>query len=127
MEKIKQFIQSDTGKDILIILIVILVGLAAFILGRISAQNTGINIQYNNIPASAAAGGQEASRFLEMNPSLNRTTSTADKAFFASKKGQKYYPLDCGAGKNIKPENRIYFKDNNSAESAGYELSTACD
>ncbi len=127
MEKIKRFIQSNTGKDTLIVLIVILVGLASFMLGRISARDTGIKINYNNIPASAASGGQEARQFLEMNPSLDKATITTGKAFFASKKGHKYYPVDCSAGKSIKPENRIYFKDNNSAESAGYELSTACD
>ena len=46
MEKIKQFIESDKGKDILIVLIVILVGLASFELGRLSNEgsNQGIKI-----------------------------------------------------------------------------------
>ena len=39
MEKIKQFLQSEKGKDILTVLIVILVGLGSFELGRLSKEN----------------------------------------------------------------------------------------
>jgi hypothetical protein len=35
MEKIKSFIEGDKGKDILTVLIVVLVGLGAFELGRL--------------------------------------------------------------------------------------------
>ena len=53
MEKIKQFIenilQSKEGNDILVVIIVILVGLGSFELGRLSTSNTqqGIKINYN--------------------------------------------------------------------------------
>ncbi len=40
--------------------------------------------------------------------------------FVASKRGKKYYPIDSAAGQNIVPENRVYFKDEGSAERAGY-------
>ena len=45
MEKIKQFIESDRGKDIFVVLIVILVGLGSFELGRLSKEtdSSGIN------------------------------------------------------------------------------------
>jgi hypothetical protein len=36
MEKIKQFVESEKGKDIMLVIIVILVGLASFELGRLS-------------------------------------------------------------------------------------------
>lgn len=53
MEKIKQIItnslDSDTGKDILTVLIVILVGLGSFGLGRLSKvePKKGLKIAYN--------------------------------------------------------------------------------
>ena len=48
MEKIKQFIGSEKGKDILIVIIVILVGLGSFELGRLSKENDseGLKIDY---------------------------------------------------------------------------------
>ena len=54
MEKIKSFIYSDKGKDILTVLIVILVGLGGFELGRLSKQtNTNsLKIDYTGQEAS---------------------------------------------------------------------------
>lgn len=131
MEKIKRIItnsvKSDQGKDFLVILIVILVGLVSFGLGRLSASDTGgLDIKYTSLEASGLTGAQEARVFLENNPKLDKSTQAVKKAFYASSRGQKYYSADCSAGNNIKPENRIYFDTAEKAESAGYSLSTAC-
>jgi small subunit ribosomal protein S1 len=40
--------------------------------------------------------------------------------FVASKDGKKYYGVDTAAGKKIKAEKRVYFKDEAEAEEAGY-------
>jgi small subunit ribosomal protein S1 len=40
--------------------------------------------------------------------------------FVASKDGKKYYSADSAAGKKIKAEKRVYFKDEKEAEEAGY-------
>jgi hypothetical protein len=127
MEKIKGFMASDTGKDILVVLIVILVGLGSFELGRLSnkGQSTGVKVTYPD--------GQEASALSPIN-ALGQVSSQnigidsldSNKAFFASTKGTKYYSIGCGAGKTIKQENRIYFETSNVAEAAGYTLSTSC-
>ena len=126
MEKIKSFIKSDTGKDILIVLIVILVGLGSFELGRLSkdANSSGIKLEY---PAGIEAQNQAGSAILGLettNPETNSKPS--EKAFFASNRGSKYYPAGCAGGKTIKQENRVYFATSEDAERAGYELSSSC-
>jgi small subunit ribosomal protein S1 len=40
--------------------------------------------------------------------------------FVASKDGKKFYEVDSAAGKKIKAEKRVYFKDEKEAEEAGY-------
>ena len=45
-----------------------------------------------------------------------------DAAFVASSSGKKYYPIDSAAGKKIKEEKRVYFKDEKEAEAAGYSV-----
>jgi|SRR3989344_5033544 len=121
MGKIKQFLESEKGKDVLVVLIVILVGLGSFTLGRLSknSSNAGIKIEYIDQTISQGANVVSA---------INSTEkSTNDgKNFFASSRGSKYYPLGCAAGKNIKQENRVYFNTRGEAESAGYELSSSC-
>ena len=49
--KIKLFIESEKGKDILVALIVIMVGLGSFELGRLSEENDSSGIKI--LPAGA--------------------------------------------------------------------------
>jgi len=117
---VKQFIESEKGKDILVVVIVILVGLASFELGRLSKNtSSGVKIEYPNQQANVASS-TESSSFLQ------NTKTSIGKTFFASNRGRKYYPLGCEAGNNIKQENKIYFATKEDAEGAGYELSSSC-
>jgi hypothetical protein len=112
MEKIKRFLEGKQGKDILTVLIVVLVGLGSFGLGRLSKNvvSEGLKIEYTE-------GSLEAS--------IAEATTTK-KNFFASKRGSKYYSLGCSGGKTIKQENRVFFNTKEEAEKAGYELSVSC-
>ena len=127
MEKIKPFInkclRSDRGRDILTVIIIILVGLASFGLGRLSkvAQNAGISVEYL---MKVEKGAED---ILGSKPAvLGISEDLTPKAFFASSRGSKYYSIGCTGGKTIKQENRIYFVTKEEAEGAGYELSASC-
>ncbi|HEV7701835.1 MAG TPA: hypothetical protein VGO63_00085 [Candidatus Paceibacterota bacterium] len=135
MEKIKQFVISERGKNIMIVVIVILVGTGSFELGRLSKNGTssGIKIEYpdqsNFQPANAlsAAEAVSSSSARSMPTSnLSQPAETTHKNFFASSKGKKYYPVGCSAGKSLKMENRVYFATREEAEKAGYTLSASC-
>ncbi len=122
MEKIKHFLDSQRGKDILTVMIVILVGTSSFGLGRLSksAQNEGLKVIYPSTEENTGLSTQSA--VLGVNTSIN----TSSGNFFASTRGSKYYPVNCSAGKTIKQENRIYFNTGEEAVKAGYELSGSC-
>jgi len=121
MEKIKAFIESEKGKDILTIIIVILVGLGSFELGRLSKEDesSGIKIEYTN-----QAENQPANVISVINSTKKENVS--GKNFFASNSGTKYYSIGCSAGRDIKQENKVYFATKEEAEKAGYELSSSC-
>jgi len=130
---VKQFLESEKGKDILIVIIVILVGLGSFELGRLSKENDsgGLKIDYpdqNNSQDSNTVQPEDNTQ-TSMNTAVGLPQSgipTAGKTFFASSKGKKYYTTSCSAGKTIKQENRVYFITGEEAEQAGYTLSSAC-
>lgn len=132
MQKIKSFFENEKGKDLLVVLIVFLVGLSSFYLGRLSKDNPdkGLKIEYNGQEASVLGSLSQN----KANPgqiliglSLPQNSSkTTEREYFASSRGKKYYPINCSAGKTIKQENRIYFKTSSEAEQAGYELSNSC-
>lgn len=133
MEKIKSFVDSSKGKDILTIMIVILVGIGSFELGRLSKENAssgGLNIRYEdqaNLLANTARVG-DIKPINEAIDQINISKSPSPKTgnFFASKRGKKYYSISCSAGKTIKVDNRIYFDTREEAEKVGFELSSAC-
>lgn len=122
MEKIKRIvlnsIESDTGKDVLIVIIIILVGLGSFGLGRLSkkAKNESLRVEYTANEANIIKSTNKPQNNLEQ----------SRKTFFASNRGSKYYSISCSGGKTIKQENRVYFNTREEAEIAGYELSSSC-
>lgn len=130
MEKIKQFLENEKGKDVLIVIIVILVGLGSFELGRLSkeANSSGIKIEYLN--QDLQQGINQAGNVISTTESTkivdSQNSNSVGKNFFASSRGSKYYPLNCSAGKTIKQENRVYFTTGEEAQAAGYTLSSSC-
>jgi hypothetical protein len=130
MEKIKLFVASEKGKDILVIFIVILVGLASFELGRLSRdkQGSGVKIGYSNQTINQEANALSSNNHSNIlqNDKIEKNPNTNGKNFFASSRGSKYYPIGCTGGQNIKQENRIYFNTSTIAEQAGYVLSSSC-
>jgi len=141
MEKIKPFInnciESEKGKDFMIVLIVIFIGIGSFFLGRLSkVQNNDIkdikieyptNYQENTSASPIQADLSQIKANIGQN-TTQTTIATAKQAgnYFASSRGKKYYTISCSAGKTIKQENRIYFATSTEAEKAGYSLSTSC-
>lgn len=136
---VKQFIESEQGKNILFLIILILVGSASFELGRLSKgnSNSGIKIQYPDGTISESANAIDAisntkninleNKSIISSPQTpTKNTNSVQSIFFASKRGHKYYPETCSAGKTIKKENRVYFGTKTEAEKAGYTLSSSC-
>lgn len=144
MEKIKQFLEGKTGKNILMALIVILVALGSFELGRLSkaGDSPGVKIlpapagEYPPNPDRSQVTNQSATAFSAVKPPATATVpaplptskpiQVESKNFFASTRGSKYYPAGCSAGKSIKQENRVYFATREAAQAAGYTLSSSC-
>ncbi len=128
MEKIKRFIESDKVKDILVVIIVILVGLGSFELGRLSKEShsQGVKIEYSD--PNQVNGVIQASNVISgvNTATLTSASNSAGKNFFASNRGSKYYTISCSAGKTIKQENRVWFTTGEEAEQAGYALSSSC-
>ncbi len=136
MEKIKLFLEGEQGRNTMVVLVVILVGLMAFELGRLSkvGNSSGIKIQYNGEAESANVLNALKDSNVLAKPKVlgaseskpTNSSSTTGQNFFASSRGKKYYPVGCTAGNTLKQENRIYFNTREEAESAGYTLSSSC-
>jgi len=104
---IKPIKDIDKNKNILISIIIILVGIASFGLGRLSNTNTTIG---------------EVKVYTE---TLEVSSSTT-KTIVASKNGTKYHYSWCSGAKSISEANKITFNTKEEAEKAGYTLAGNC-
>lgn len=134
--QVSTFVSSEKGKNMLTSALIILVGFASFGAGRLSTKNkdAGLTIEYPEPLVSVVANGEVAlPAQAGGEPFLSGTVKGASskpssniKTYFASSRGSKYYHLGCSGGKDLKPENKIYFSSAADAEAAGYELSSSC-
>lgn len=98
-------------KEYLFVIILILVGLISFGLGRMSV-----------LGANKSDGEVEF-----VIPTLSKIDLNSQNfKYLASINGTKYYPKGCNSANRIKSENRIYFKSGEDAEKSGFERSKTC-
>ena len=96
-----------------LIMIVLLVALSSFGLGRLSATEASRS-------ASAAISVGQAP--LEAEPK----GMAIGGPIVASRTGTVYYFPWCGGATSIKPENQVWFKSEDSAQTAGYRAAKNC-
>jgi hypothetical protein len=97
------------------VIIVILVALASYGLGRLSKiEENKVPIRLiENTTAPATAGA-----VLESQPKIGK--------YLASKSGAKYHLPWCSGAQRIKEENKIWFETKEDAEKAGYGPAANC-
>lgn|SRR5574343_616029 len=135
--KIKSINKTQKGKDFLSILLVGIVSIGSFGAGRMSKLDNKNEIIAIHGAKVAPQTSNEFTKTVSGQNFKNAQGGDAEKDAFlndytngnylASKRGKKYYPVDCPAAQNIKPENRLYFNTAAEAENRGYSLSTSCN
>src|SRR3989338_3534345 len=128
--KCKSFIDS---RDVYTVLIIILVGLSSFGLGRLSlfeSRREPIrleNFMQNNTENSAPNDtvGNVGNIFKSVD-AQKQTAIAKGGMYVASKSGKKYHLPWCAGARTIKPENVIWFNSKADAEKAGYAAASNC-
>ena len=131
LKKLKSLLLDDT---LYITLLLMLVGLGSFGLGKMSASTVKMS------PTTAALNLSPVVPAAEIKPLVTASTSTESAVssslavigpvsthnFVASKSGTKYHKLSCGGAKQIKDTNKIFFTTEDEARSAGYTRAANC-
>ncbi len=148
---LQRFLDSQKGHNIMVFIVILGVSVAGFSLGIMSAQKdsssgpNGQNVIIETNPslivatkadyqAGTAKDPDKVAAALTIQPKTGNSGGSTPQseaqpssgAFVASKKGKKYYPVDCAGAKSLSESNRIYFKDVAEAEAKGYTISTSC-
>lgn len=108
--KIKRFLDSGVG-EWAVPVIILLVGLSSFGLGRLSAASEA-RPAVSVLQAASAAESREI---------------TVGGTVVASRSGGSYHFPWCAGAKTIKESNKVWFKDEAAAQKAGYTAAKNCE
>jgi hypothetical protein len=133
-EKLKSFL-ADTA--LYTAVIVVLVGVGSFFLGRLSVTDTAdIKSSYVNtlavcptpvLTVSGELGRVPVPEVLVADTQTETTASNTNYVYVASKSGTRYHHLTCPGAKQIKEENKLFFSTAQQAEAAGYSKAANCN
>lgn len=116
--------KGDIVPEIGLYVIVVLVGVASFGLGRLSVQNVvqddTVSIVGSVEPYSTGSAAKSGGL------AYNNSTGISGGTYVASRNGTKYYPPECSGASRIKDENKIWFNSVSEAENAGFTQSASC-
>ncbi len=121
--KFKAFFSNT---EYLLALLIIVVSLVSFYLGRVSVGE-GRN-EVLTVPMKATVIESKAAQNKDI---LSTTTPVVEKkvateTYVASKSGTKYHLPWCPGAKQIKEENKVWFATKADAEKAGYTPASNC-
>lgn len=102
-KRIKHYVANDS---VYYSLLILLVGLSSFALGRLSA------VEMSQSGATTVA--------------ITEPTATSGTPYIASKNGSKYHFPWCPGAAAMKDENRVVFDNKPAAEAAGYAPAENC-
>ncbi len=118
-----KFLQSNVARDVYIVLIIVLLAVGSFGLGRLSKGQSGADDSVQIIYPSASS--QEATALYGITEQEDREEA-GGSMLVASKNGTKYHFEWCPGAKQMKEENKIYFSSKEKAEQAGYSKAANC-
>ncbi|MDD9867965.1 MAG: hypothetical protein OXU73_01380 [Candidatus Campbellbacteria bacterium] len=106
-----------------IIIIIFLLAITSFFLGRLSAK-TPPKAEFEVYYPAENAIFEDVSTTPPVHTENQAGNSRGE--IVASKNGTRYYLPSCSGGNRIKEENKIYFSNEKEAEIAGYTKSKTC-
>lgn len=132
-DKLSQFKGYCTSTDVILTVLIVVVSIASFCLGRASVQgNIAVSGQQDAQVIKSVASEAVKAENVSVPSSTNTANATpvsgaeTQKGYVASKSGTKYHLSWCGSAKQIKEENKIWFATKEEAEKVGYSPASNC-
>ena len=122
VEKIKSF---EEKQEIVTMLIVILVGVGSFGLGRLSADEySSPSLEISGAGANVISATQPTDSVMTKN--ATEPISPGQGGYVGSKNSNKYHLPWCSGAQNISETNKVWFATKEDAEKAGYVPAGNC-
>lgn len=126
LEKVKGWVLKNRT-DLLTALIIFLIGMASFGLGRLSVvlpQKEPIRLEDPGFSQEKQEEQQKEQQ--EQAADVPGPTALKNGAFVASKSGSVYYAVWCSGVSRIREENKVWFQTKEEAKAQGYRPAKNC-
>lgn len=120
IERIKGWARDP---DVAVVLIIILVGLASFALGRLSAAPEKPPVE---VTTASVFQAREEPDEGQKNRGDNPPAAEAQELYVGSQNSDKYHLPWCSGAQRIHEENKVWFSSKQEAEAAGYSPAGNC-
>lgn len=107
------------------IIVIVLVGICSFGLGRLSLGNTQID-EPITITGSLDKNSNQKIKTPDIDNNIKSINTLSKGQYVASKNGKLYYSIGCSGVNRIKEENKIWFETKDEAEKYGLTMSSTC-
>lgn len=108
------------------IIVIILVGICAFGLGRLSVESPKVDESVKITNASGIISRSKAQTSFNSSTETKSGEISLEGQYVASKNGKLYYSVGCSGANRIKKENKIWFDTKEEAEKYGLIMSSTC-
>lgn len=129
-QKVKEWI-GENKSDLYIALIIFLVGLSGFGLGRLSVlwpEKEAVKVTNQGDEITGRANDAlKAVENISSPPDAKTPSANSRSKFVASKNGTAYHYPWCPGALKIKEENKIWFQTKEEAEKRGYRPAGNCE
>ncbi|NVN97128.1 hypothetical protein HXX01_02755 [Candidatus Nomurabacteria bacterium] len=126
MNKIKGQIGIDRN-TLFIIVILVLIGLSSFGLGRLSKEESLNNPNTKLDNGNGYIVKEEIGKSILIESDNKKVVNNSrEKMYVASKNGKLYYGVNCSGANRIKTENKLWFSTEQEAIDAGYNKASLC-
>lgn len=127
--RVKRLLAAVERREVYTAIIIILVGLASFGLGRLSNEldnRPAVKIYNEELSGQPSASLVETQTAAVANTASSEESTLSAGVVVASKNGTKYYFPWCGGVSRISAANKITFASRAEAEKAGYGPAANC-
>lgn len=118
-----------SDRELFSAVLIIVVGVASFGLGRLSVEERVDNMSQGATPAftrTMPLNSPGASQNTSSQAVREETASSTEKGYVASKNSTKYHLPWCSGAARIAEENKVWFATKEEAEAAGYTPAANC-
>jgi Metal binding domain of Ada len=122
----RTLLMPDLPKDIFVLSMIFLVGIGAFLLGKVSAEEDKRVGELRIVASTSVSPSVREVKEVDTEGSAQKEATASKGMYVGSRSGTTYHLPWCSGAKRILEENKVWFQTKEEAETSGYKPASNC-